>query len=55
MFKIDSEKELLSFLRILSEESVKKSKDSLNEKLPKNDLAIEPKGKKGIVVNNFYS
>jgi len=32
MFKIDSEKELLSFLRILSEESVKKSKDSLNEK-----------------------
>ena len=30
-------------------------KDSLNEKLPKNDLAIEPKGKKGIVVNNFYS
>jgi hypothetical protein len=30
-------------------------KDSLNEKLPKNDLAIEPKGKRGIVVNNFYS
>ena len=32
MFKIDSEKELLSFLKILSEESVKISKDSLNEK-----------------------
>ena len=30
-------------------------KDSLNTKLPKNDLAIEPKGKKGIVVNSFYS
>ncbi|MAJ66263.1 MAG: hypothetical protein CMI76_03140 [Candidatus Pelagibacter sp.] len=30
-------------------------KDSLNNKLPKNDLAIEPKGKKGIVVNSFYS
>tara|TARA_R110000803_G_scaffold102912_2_gene171023 strand:- start:1140 stop:1871 length:732 start_codon:yes stop_codon:yes gene_type:complete len=32
MFKIDSEKELLSFLRILSEESVKKSKYALSEK-----------------------
>jgi hypothetical protein len=32
MFKIDSEKELLSFLRILSEESVKKSKNTLSEK-----------------------
>ena len=30
-------------------------KDSLNTKLPKNDLAIEPKGKRGIVVNSFYS
>jgi len=30
-------------------------KDSLNTKLPKNELAIEPKGKKGIVVNSFYS
>ena len=32
MFKIDSEKELLSFLKILSEESVKKSKYTLKEK-----------------------
>jgi len=32
MFKIDSEKELLSFLKILSEESVKNSKISLREK-----------------------
>lgn len=30
-------------------------KDSINEPLPINDLAIEPKGKKGIVVNSFYS
>tara|TARA_R110001592_G_scaffold350819_2_gene647285 strand:- start:5993 stop:6730 length:738 start_codon:yes stop_codon:yes gene_type:complete len=34
MFKIDSEKELLSFLKILSEESVKKSKSVLREKSP---------------------
>ena len=30
-------------------------KDSLKSKLPTNDLAIEPKGKKGIVVNSFYN
>ena len=30
-------------------------KDSLNSELPINKLAIEPKGKKGIVVNDFYS
>ena len=30
-------------------------KDSLNSELPNNKLAIEPKGKKGIVVNDFYS
>ena len=30
-------------------------KDSLSTELPINDLAIEPKGKKGIVVNSFYS
>ena len=29
MFKIDSEKELLSFLRVLSEEAVEKSRKSL--------------------------
>ena len=38
MFKIDSEKELLSFLKILSEESVKKSKHILREK-SKDDLS----------------
>jgi len=30
-------------------------KDSLNSELPINQLAIEPKGKKGIVVNDFYN
>ena len=30
-------------------------KDSLSSELPINKLAIEPKGKKGIVVNDFYS
>ena len=30
-------------------------KDSLNSELPINKLAIEPKGKKGIVVNDFFS
>jgi len=34
MFKIDSEKELLSFLKILSEESVRKSKYALGEASP---------------------
>lgn len=31
MFKIDSEKELISFLKLLSEEAVKKTKESLSE------------------------
>ena len=30
-------------------------KDSLKSELPTNKLAIEPKGKKGIVVNDFYN
>ena len=30
-------------------------KDSLSSELPINEVAIEPKGKKGIVVNDFYN